>query len=528
MQFRDFLDIIFKRWKILLASVVLVLGATIWYTLQIPPVYQASARVFLAVTEPGYAITRQDMNTYTELLSSPVVRDPLREELGLPEGSPIDVTGSLSDETNMLTITARSDDPQLAADIANAAGPELAAVGGKFSPLLASMDQDVESVTIAAAGVPGAPISPNMTNNVLLGLMGGLALGLGLVLLRHFLDTKVRGEVDVRVLSPRPILGSLRRIREPERNPVVVESQPHSIAAEEFRRLRTNLQFVDITTGGRHSFAITSAMPGEGKTLTAVNLARAMADSGARVLLVDGDLRHPSVANTMGLEGSVGLTTILLGRAALDDVAQQWGETSLYVLPAGEIPPNPSELLGSTAMEVLFDEFTRLYDFVLVDSPPVIPVVDPVVIEKLVGGLLMVVCVNKTRKRDLAHALRSLKTVDVEVAGFALNMVPGGEGYGKYGPYYAYGEKKGSKKAAAAPVVAPAAPAPLPAGPSSSAAHQRRNGPLRRRRSGPAPAAGPAWVEEAAASDIPPTTAAGELPARQPAGQRLFPPVRDS
>jgi len=437
VQFRDFLDILRKRWLLIVAAVVLVVASTVGYTLTMTPVYEASARIFLAPSTTGYLITQQDLNTYAELLGSQVVQDPIREELGLDAGAPIDVSATISKDSNLITITARSSDPQLAADIANAAGPELAKVGGDFSPLLSSAGQEVESTAITPATRPGEPVSPNMVNNVALALLAGLALGLGLALLRHFLDTKVRIESDLRAISDRPILGSLRRLKDTTSR-LIVQARPQSIAAEEFRRLRTNLQFVDVTTGGQHSFVVTSAMPGEGKTLTAVNLAMATADSGARVLLVDADLRHPSVANTMGIEGSVGLTTLLLGRATINDLAQQWGNTTLYVLPAGEIPPNPSELLGSVPMEVLFNEFLRVYDFVIVDSPPVIPVIDPVLVNRLVGGMLLVVTVDKTKKRDLAHALKSLETVDIRIAGFALNMVKGGDSY--YGGYYGYGQ----------------------------------------------------------------------------------------
>ncbi|MGM0386740.1 MAG: polysaccharide biosynthesis tyrosine autokinase [Actinomycetota bacterium] len=480
MQFHDFLEILLKRWKLIVASVLLVVGATVWYTMQLNPVYEARARVFLSTEnrdgEAGpYVITRQDLNTYIELLGSPVVMEPLREELGIEPGTPVSVTGIVSEDTNILGIVAIAPSGQLAADLANAAGPALADIGGDYSPLLASAGQRVESTSITAAGVPGAPVSPNMTQNVALAVLAGLALGIGLVLLRHFLDTKVRSEVDLRMISDRPLLARLRRLKEPSHGLLVVDADPHSVAAEEFRRLRTNLQFVDVTTGGKHSFVVTSAMPSEGKTLSAVNLSLALSRSGMRVLLVDADLRHPSVAAAMGLEGSVGLTTILLGRAALDDVVQQWGETSLYVLPAGEIPPNPSELLGSAAMEALFEEFLAAFDFVIVDSPPVLPVIDPVLINRLVGGMLLVVTVNRTKKRDLAHALKNLATVDIKPAGFALNMVPGGNGYGKYGSYYAYGRdsKKGRKAAETQAAVEPAPVEELPEEPAARAKSAR-------------------------------------------------------
>jgi len=142
----------------------------------------------------------------------------------------------------------------------------------------------------------------------------------------------------------------------------------------------------------------------QGKTRTAVNLALAMAKTGGRVLLVDADLRNPSVARMMHLVGDVGLTTVLLGQASADDVVQRWGDSNLYVMAAGQIPPNPTELLGSEPMQALFSELSQHYDFILVDSSPLVPVIDAVLLDKLTGGMLMVVASSRTKKRDLAHA----------------------------------------------------------------------------------------------------------------------------
>jgi succinoglycan biosynthesis transport protein ExoP len=118
------------------------------------------------------------------------------------------------------------------------------------------------------------------------------------------------------------------------------------------------------------------------------------------------------------------LTTILLGRATAEDVVQRWRDSSLFVLAAGQIPPNPSELLGSEPMEELFVKLRHDYDFILIDSPPVVPVIDAVIVDRLTGGLLMVVAVDRTKKRDLSSALKSLDTVGVKVSGFTLNMTP--------------------------------------------------------------------------------------------------------
>ncbi len=449
VQFREFLVVLRARWRTIAACTLIVLGAVAAYTLTQTPTYTASARVYFSATggsqekvaqQGTYIITSQDLNTYIEVLHSPAVLDPLHAELGLPAGAPLNISASVPPQASVLDITASDGTSAGAARIANAVGPQLARVAAKFSPLLASAGQTVETTSITPASAPDAPTSPNVRRNLALGLLAGLVIGIGIAFARHALDTKVRSEADVKALSDRPMLAALPLDRGGKGKPLTMITDPHGMHAEAIRRLRTNLLFVDVTTG-KHSFVVTSAMPSEGKTTTIINLAMALADSGGRVLLVDGDLRNPSVAKSMGLEGGVGLTTILLGAAGVDDVIQQWRDTSLYVLPAGQIPPNPSEILGSEPMETLFDHLTKEFDYVLVDSPPVLPVIDAVVINKLVGGLLFVVAVDRTRKRDVQSAIKSLSTIGVTAAGFALNMVSTGPS----DPYrYGYYRNEGS------------------------------------------------------------------------------------
>lgn len=451
MQFRDFLVVLRARWRTVAACSLLVLGAATAYTLTLTPTYTATARVYFSASggdspqaQPNrgtYVLTPQDLNTYVEVLPSPAVLDPLRQTLRLPASAPVNVSASVPPTASVLDITAVDGSPEGAARMANAVGPVLASVAAKFSPLLASAGQTVEATTITPAVAPSSPTTPDVRRNLALGLLAGLAIGVGVAFGRHALDTKVRSEADVKALSDRPMLSSIPMDKNTKGKPLTLVTDPHSMHAEAIRRLRTNLLFVDVTTG-KHSFVVTSAMPGEGKTTTVINLAMALADTGARVLLVDGDLRNPSIAKTMGLEGGVGLTTILIGAATVDDVVQQWRDSSLFVLPAGQIPPNPTEILGSEPMETLFDHLTKEFDYVLVDSPPVLPVIDAIVINKLVGGLLFVVAADRTRKRDLQSALKALTTVDVRAAGFTLNMVATGttDPY-RYG-YYRYDEAR--------------------------------------------------------------------------------------
>ena len=449
MQFRDFMSIIRMRWPILVICMVLAVAGAAAVDYRTTPIYQSHTRVFLAANGAGYALSSSDLKTYVELLGSPVVQDPLRQRLGLPAGTPVDVTGSVSPDSPILDITARSTSPQLAANLANAVGPTLADIGGQYAPLLRSQKQTVKATTITPAVASSTPLSPTPRRDLALAALAGFALGLGLMLLRHYADTRIHGDAEIAQWSDKPILGRLLKLRDASGNPLAMVSDPHGVAAEHYRKLVTNLQFVDVTTGGRHSFQISSPMPGDGKTLTAVNVALAAANTGMKVLLVDCDLRHPSVARTMGLEGGVGVTTVLLRQASLDDVIQPWGDTTLAVLPAGEIPPNPTELSGSEAMATLFDELLARYDLVIVDSPPINPVADPIVINRLVGGLVVLTTVGRTRKRDLHAALKALATAGIEPVGFALNQVTV-SGVKRYGYYYAETSKAAPQRRRAA------------------------------------------------------------------------------
>ena len=442
MDLSEFFGVLRAQWRIIAGCVVLAVLSAVTVTALTTPVYTAQARVYLSTSgqegdgqDAGtFVLTEDDLDTYVSILDTPAVLNPIREELDLPKGHPVNVTAEVTGATSILRITAQAPDPQEAAAVANETGPQLGKVAGEFSTLLAASGQEVVSTPIAPATPPSRPTSPDPVRNMGLALLVGLALGLGLALLRHALDTKVRTEADIKALSDNPMLGGLPMVKTSSSQGLLsVETEPHSRHAEAIRRLRTNLMFVDVTTG-KHSFVVTSAMPGEGKTTTAANLGLALADSGTRTLLVDADLRHPSVAKTMGLEGGVGLTTILLGETDPQDVIQRWGSTNLYVLPAGQIPPNPSELLGSKPMELLMARLLDDYDFVLIDSPPVVPVIDAVIVERLTGGLLMVVGMNRTKKKDLANALKQLHTVGVNVSGFARNFVSS-----KQGSEYRYG-----------------------------------------------------------------------------------------
>jgi capsular exopolysaccharide synthesis family protein len=259
-----------------------------------------------------------------------------------------------------------------------------------------------------------------------------------MAVLRTVLDTQIRGEADVRPLTSAPVLGGITYEEDAAKKPLLTQAQPQSPRAESFRQLRTNIQFAHVSHESK-ALLVTSSLPGEGKSTTAINLALAMAQAGQSVALVDADLRRPMVASYLGLEATAGLTTALIGRAEIGDLLQPWGNDELYVLTAGRIPPNPSELLGSAKMKQLINHLERTFDAVIIDAPPLLPVTDAAVLAQEVGGVVLVVGAQKVRTNEVEKSLAALDMVDADLLGVVLNRLPskGPDAYAY--SYYRYG-----------------------------------------------------------------------------------------
>ncbi len=373
----------------------------------------------------GSSFAEKQMSSYAQVATSPLVLRPVITELDLgltPAQLAKSVSAIVPSDTVILEIGVTRPRPDEASAIADAVARELSNVAARLSPERADGSQAVRATTVAPAVPPTDPSSPNVPRNLALGALLGLLLGIGMVMLRNVLDTKVRSEQDVRALTDSSILGVIAFDNGVPSHPVILREDPRSAAAEAIRRLRTNMQFIDVAERSR-SIVISSSVPGEGKTTTAINLAVSMADAGAKVLLVDADLRRPSVAEYLGLEGSVGLTTVLIGKATLEDVVQPWAGTSLDILASGQLPPNPSEMLGSTAMRNLLEKATAVYDTVLIDSPPVLPVTDAAVLGRQVGGALIIAGMDRIHRPQLRETLESLDTAGCPVLGLVINKI---------------------------------------------------------------------------------------------------------
>lgn len=210
-------------------------------------------------------------------------------------------------------------------------------------------------------------------------------------------------------------------------------------ATEQYKLLRTNLEFTLPEDENCPIIGVTSSMRGEGKSTTAVNLSYVLAEKGKRVLLIDGDLRIPSVAKKMDIESSPGLTDLLMGKGAQigdfqSDILNNW-----YILPSGSIPPNPSELLGSRRMEAILADLKNKFDYIIIDLPPVNIVSDALSISNLISGMIVVIREDYTEKKELEHCFRLLKLSNVNVLGCVMNEAKNGNGsYGKYKKYKYY------------------------------------------------------------------------------------------
>ncbi|WP_120003297.1 polysaccharide biosynthesis tyrosine autokinase [Nesterenkonia muleiensis] len=449
MELRDYLHILRKNWIVIIALMLLGAGAAATYSFVQTPLYESTNRVMfssqagdtIGEQQQGNVYTEARMASYVELATTPRVLDPVIEELGLDESATslanrLDVTNSTN--TTIISLTATDENPVFAADVANAASVSLTEAVNEAETLPGSEQAPVNITQVTQAQPAATPSSPQIPLNVALGALVGLALGVGVAVLRATLDTRIRSLRDLQQVTDQPVIGAIPMDPQAKTRPIIMKEDPQDPRSEAFRSLRTNLQFIELD-GGK-VFTITSSVSREGKSTTAVNLAIALADAGKNTILIDGDLRKPKVAEYLGIEGAVGLTDVLIGRADVEDVFQQWGDRPLLVLPAGKIPPNPSELLGSQQMRTLLDTVAETADAVIIDAPPLLPVTDAAVLATETDGAIVAVAASRITRQQLSQALDNLENVGAKVAGIALTMIPtrGADAYG-YNATYGYG-----------------------------------------------------------------------------------------
>jgi polysaccharide biosynthesis transport protein len=340
---------------------------------------------------------------------------------------------------------------------------------GKMYGLIASRQKEIDITgpmrtnnvrVLERATVPGVPVRPRPLQNLMIGLMLGLATGVALAFVIEALDNTLKTQADVEqflgvsVLGLVPVIGGAAGAEAAQENDHLRERDlgvfldPKSIAAECCRSIRTNILFMSPDRPLR-TMVVTSPSPQEGKTTTAINLGVTMAEAGGRVLIIDTDMRRPRLHRSFGVPNQTGISTVMVGKATIEEAVKRTDVPNLYVLPCGPIPPNPSELLHTERFATVLAECGRLYDRIILDSPPTSAVTDPAVLGNLSDGVVLVVKAGETTRESAMHARRQLAGAKARLIGVVVNAIDfSNPAYGYdyyYRNYYRYGYTYGSE-----------------------------------------------------------------------------------
>ena len=321
-----------------------------------------------------------------------------------------------------------------------------------YTDLLANTQQGaLNTLTIIEpALLPDSPIGPNIPLLVVTAAVFALAVAAGAVYLLSYMDSSIKSPEEIKRLTGLPMLVGIPTINgEAYPDKLVTVKQPRSPVAEAYRSLRTGVQFSTIDRPESTALLVTSPNPSEGKSVTAANLAAVIAQAGQRVLLIDADLRRPVMHKIFGVNNHAGLTELLRNvklneldeclDSWLDKVIQESQVEGLWLLTSGPIPPNPSELLGSNTNRGLLSALKKRFDYLVLDSPPVLIVTDSVVLGAQVDGVILVVDGDRTQKNQLRQSVERMREVNAGLLGVVVNRLsPKMDGYSSYYHYYDY------------------------------------------------------------------------------------------
>ena len=494
MTLRDYGNVIARRKWIVVFAVILTTVTVIALTALQTPIYSASAEVLVQPrgqdgffdNQTNYVDPERAIDTEIQVIEGQEVNERVQENLGLstpPPGASASAVGS----TDVISIVVNDTNASNAATLADAyavayvdvrreqsvnellkastevqiaidgiqvqidalgeTDPRRPALVNQLSNFNTTLDQlrvDAALRTggvaiIKSAGVPTSPIEPTPMRTTVLAAVVGVLIGLGAVFLVDYLDDKVRSEGDLDSLVDRPVLAVVPVDVPPDNRPIAI-SEPSHESVEAYRGLRTNLQFLGLDRPIR-VVQVTSSIAGEGKTTTSTNLAVVLAQAGHRVAMVDADLRHPRVHEIFAVAQSPGFTDMLLGAVAKDVVnhVDIDGGHRLSVYSSGAAPSNPSEMLSGRHVKELLADMGSFYDYVIVDSSPILPVSDSVALSGSVDGVFVIVQAGRTNGGDVVETVARLDRVSAPILGLVLNRASdsskGGYAYGGYGGY---------------------------------------------------------------------------------------------
>jgi polysaccharide biosynthesis transport protein len=436
MDLNQYARVLRTHWVLIVLTVLACTGSAALLAWTRTPMYAGHAQLFvstsgapadLSQTYQGGLFVQQRVESYARIVSSPPVAEAVSKQLGLAESVPqlqAKIHASVPEDTVLINVTAEDRSPRRAKAIADAVGERFSAFVNTLETPQGQRQSPVKVTVTSRAEVPTHPVSPKKALSLVLGGLLGLILGIGGAVLREALSRRIRSEDHAAAVADAPVLGSIVEDRNAETRPLVVVEDPASVAAEAYRRLRTNLRALS-TDHDVRSFAVSSAVASEGKTLVTANLGIAFAQAGSRVILVDADLRRPALTDLLGLQSRVGLSTVLAEELPVEASLQTWRDgLPLEVLASRRQPSDPSELLESGRFAAVLEALTERADLVILDAPAVLPVADAATLGRLTWGIVLVANLASTRTDQLETAARSLYAIDAQLLGVVLNRLP--------------------------------------------------------------------------------------------------------
>lgn len=473
VEFQGVLSALLKKaWFIALMSILGLLVALLITRFLVTPQYQSEAMFYvnnssISVGDASLSISSGDITASKDLVDTYIVILNTRETLNdVIDYAGVDRTceelenmieASSVNGTEVFQVVVTSPDPEEAVRIADS-------IAYILPKRITKIVEGTSAQIVDSAVVASNPSSPSYVNNLLVGFLLGLVLSVGIVILRKLFDITVREEEDIAQCCDYPILASVPDMAAPSKGgyyygsgekkagkkfggsaaaPALVGSDISFSASEAYKLLRTKIQFSFADANGCRVIGVSSALSGEGKSLTAANLAYTLSQLNKRVLLIDGDMRRPTVAEKLGVENQHGLSSYLTGQVDINKLIQQCnikGDGNVFhVISAGESPPNPVELLGSARMKKMLDILREHYSYIVLDLPPVGEVSDALVAAKQLDGMVLVVRQNHCNTAALTSAVRQFRFVDAKILGVVYNCATDNSGiYGKkyYKKYY--------------------------------------------------------------------------------------------
>ncbi|MGD9590874.1 MAG: polysaccharide biosynthesis tyrosine autokinase [Mycolicibacterium sp.] len=455
MTLQSLFKVLRARWmSVCVTTLVAVVGAVV-VSLLTTPLYQASTRLFVSVASgssvteiyQGNLYSQQRVLSYSQLLTGATLAQRTIDKLGLEVNADTlaaNIEATVKPDTVLISVEVLDQSPVRARDIANTLSDEFVVMVRELETPESGATPDARVVVEQRASIPQKPVVPKTARNVAAGLALGLFLGIGIAVVRDLLDNTVKDGEALEGIVGTGIVGIVPMDKELQKRCAISFETDNSLVSESFRKLRTNLHFLAVDNPPR-VIVVTSSMPGEGKSTTAINVALALAEADHNVVLVDGDMRRPALVKYLDLVGEVGFSTVLSGGATLEEALQKTRYAGLTVLTSGVVPPNPSELLGSQAARNLLSELRAKFDYVIVDSTPLLAVADAAILAAGSDGVLIIARFGRTRRDQLTHAVGTLEGVGAPLLGAVFTMVPTRRG-GAYG--YGYGYDYGPEKPA--------------------------------------------------------------------------------